>query len=334
MLRREIDGFVADRMLEALWREALWLVHDDVATVARDRRRDPLRPRPALGASWAPFLTYRIAGGEAGMRHFMAQFGPALQWPWTQLTDVPELTDELLDRIVAQSDEQAAGRSVRELERAARRLPGGDPAGPAQRGLRRGQVLERYERDLSTAPRRRRRRDDERGRCACTATACRPEWVDYNGHAHESRYLQLLGDATDALLRHVGVDAAYLEAGGSYFTVETHLAVLHEARAGDDAAGRDAAARRTTHKRLLLFHRLLARPTERELATGEHLLLHVDTEPQASCRAGRRSRCSQRIGALAGAPRRPAPPRGAPAAPSRWRAPEAAACRRRRTSCW
>ena len=62
-------------------------------------------------------LTYRIAGGEAGMRHFMAQFGPALQWPWTKLTDVPELTDELLDRIVAQSDAQAAGASVRELER-------------------------------------------------------------------------------------------------------------------------------------------------------------------------------------------------------------------------
>src|SRR2546428_7814932 len=50
------------------------------------------------------------------MRHFMAQFGPALQWPWTKLTDVPELTDELLDKLVAQSDAQAAGRSIRELE--------------------------------------------------------------------------------------------------------------------------------------------------------------------------------------------------------------------------
>ena len=50
------------------------------------------------------------------MRHFMAQFGPALQWPWTKLMDVPDLTDALLDTIVAQSDEQADGRSVRELE--------------------------------------------------------------------------------------------------------------------------------------------------------------------------------------------------------------------------
>ena len=51
------------------------------------------------------------------MRHFMAQFGPALQWPWTKLVDVPDLTDELVDRIVDQSDAQASGRSIRELER-------------------------------------------------------------------------------------------------------------------------------------------------------------------------------------------------------------------------
>ena len=59
----------------------------------------------------------RIAGGEAGMRHFMAQFGPSLKWPWTKFSDVPELTDELLDRLAEQSDTQAAGRSLRELER-------------------------------------------------------------------------------------------------------------------------------------------------------------------------------------------------------------------------
>jgi carnitine 3-dehydrogenase len=51
------------------------------------------------------------------MRHFMAQFGPCLAWPWTRLTDVPELTDELVDKIAAQSDEQARGLSIRELER-------------------------------------------------------------------------------------------------------------------------------------------------------------------------------------------------------------------------
>jgi carnitine 3-dehydrogenase len=90
-VRKEIEAFVADRLLEAVWREALWLVKDGIATTARDRRRHPLRLRPALG-QMGIFETYRIAGGEAGMRHFMAQFGPCLKWPWTKLTDVPEFT--------------------------------------------------------------------------------------------------------------------------------------------------------------------------------------------------------------------------------------------------
>jgi carnitine 3-dehydrogenase len=51
------------------------------------------------------------------MRHFMAQFGPALKWPWTKLMDVPEFNDELVDLIAEQSDEQAHGLSIRELER-------------------------------------------------------------------------------------------------------------------------------------------------------------------------------------------------------------------------
>lgn len=113
--RREIDGFVADRLLEALWREALWLVNDGVATV--EEVDDAIRFGAGLRfASMGTMLTYRIAGGEGGMRHFMSQFGPALQWPWTKLTDVPELTDDLLDRLDTQSDAQAGGASVRELE--------------------------------------------------------------------------------------------------------------------------------------------------------------------------------------------------------------------------
>jgi len=115
-LRKEIDGFVADRLLEALWREALWLVNDGVATV--EEVDDAIRFGAGLRWSFmGTMLTYRIAGGEGGMRHFMAQFGPALQWPWTKLMDVPELTDTLLDTIAEQSDAQAAGADVRDLER-------------------------------------------------------------------------------------------------------------------------------------------------------------------------------------------------------------------------
>ncbi|MCY4348313.1 MAG: 3-hydroxyacyl-CoA dehydrogenase NAD-binding domain-containing protein, partial [Thiotrichales bacterium] len=116
VVRQEIDAFIGDRLQEALWREALWLVHDGVATV--EEIDDVIRY--SFGLRWAQmgvFQVYRVAGGEAGMRHFMEQFGPCLKWPWTKLTDVPDLDEALVDRITAQSDAQAAGLSIRALER-------------------------------------------------------------------------------------------------------------------------------------------------------------------------------------------------------------------------
>ncbi len=116
VIRKEIEAFVGDRLLEAVWREALWLIKDDITTV---EELDDIM-RYSFGIRWAQmgmFQVYRIAGGEAGMRHFIAQFGPCLAWPWTKLMDVPELTDELVDKIANQSDEQANGLSIRELER-------------------------------------------------------------------------------------------------------------------------------------------------------------------------------------------------------------------------
>ena len=114
-LRAEIPAHVGDRLLEAVWREALWLIKDGIATT---EQIDDIMTH-GFGLRWGQkglFETYRTAGGEAGMKHFLEQFGPCLQWPWTKLTDVPYLDDELIDRIVEQSDAQAAGRSVSELE--------------------------------------------------------------------------------------------------------------------------------------------------------------------------------------------------------------------------
>ncbi len=150
VLQHEIDGFVADRLLEALWREALWLVNDGVATV--EQVDDAIRFGAGLRwASMGTMLTYRIAGGEGGMRHFMAQFGPALQWPWSKLTDVPELTDELLDRIEQQSDAQAAGADVRELERLRDDCLVGVLQGLRRRDYAAGAVLKEYEQQLRPA---------------------------------------------------------------------------------------------------------------------------------------------------------------------------------------
>lgn len=115
-VKAEIDAHIADRLLEAVWRESLWLVNDGVATT--EEIDDAIRY--GFGLRWAQmglFETYRIAGGEGGFGHFIKQFGPSLAWPWTKLMDVPELDDELVDKLESQSDEQSGAYSIRELER-------------------------------------------------------------------------------------------------------------------------------------------------------------------------------------------------------------------------
>ena len=115
-VRVEIDAFIGDRLLEAVWREALWLVNDGVATT---QEIDDVMTY-GFGLRWAQmglFETYRVAGGSGGFRHFIEQFGPTLEWPWTKLMDTPDFTPELVDTIVEQSDAQSGQYDVRELER-------------------------------------------------------------------------------------------------------------------------------------------------------------------------------------------------------------------------
>jgi carnitine 3-dehydrogenase len=263
VVRSEIDGFVADRLLEALWREALWLVNDGVATV--EEVDDAIRY--GAGLRWAfmgTFLTYRIAGGDEGMRHFLGQFGPALEWPWTHLTDVPELTDELVESVAAQSDAQAGGLSARELERLRDRLLVRVLQGLRAEEFGAGATLAGWERDLL-------------GGTEVPVRRVPAEWVDYNGHVHESRYLQLYADATDALLAEIGVDSDYLAGGASYFTVETHLSHLRQVEAGDRVHVTTQVLD-SDEKRLHVFHVLLREGEIEPLATAEQMLLHVDTE--------------------------------------------------------
>jgi carnitine 3-dehydrogenase len=274
-IRNEIDGFVADRLLEAMWREALWLVNDDVATV--EEVDDAIRY--GAGLRWAQmgtFLTYRIAGGEEGMRHFLAQFGPALEWPWTKLTDVPELTLDLIEKVAAQSDEQAGGLSPRELEQLRDdNLVAILQALRAQRYAA-GEVLHEHELRLFSRATPEAVSVDPGQPLRLHETVVDASWVDYNGHLTEARYLHVFANATDAFLRYVGVDGAYLSGGHSAFTVETHLRHLREVAALErlevttQVLGSD-------DKRVQLFHTMRRRGDPDPVATAEHLLLHVDT---------------------------------------------------------
>ena len=102
------------------------------------------------------------------------------------------------------------------------------------------------------------------------------DWIDYNGHMMDGYYSIAFTEATDALLDHLGLGAAYREqTGSSIYTVESHLRFLRSVRVGvrlryaSQLLGVDA-------KRLHAFHRMTDAATGDELAANEVMLLHVD----------------------------------------------------------
>lgn len=279
ILNKEIEGFVGDRLLEALWREALWLIKDDICDT--ETLDDVIRY--SFGMRWAQmglFETYRIAGGEAGMRHFLAQFGPCLAWPWTKLTDVVDLNDELVDKIAGQSDAQSGARGIRELERIRdQNLVGIIQAlksGDAGRGWGAGKLLAEFEDHLwKTAPPPPAPTDSIRPIRLADFTV-HPSWVDYNGHMTEYRYSQCFADSADALLRLIGADMDYVARGHSFYTVESHVRLLQECKLGEGLYV-------TAHllpcdgRKLHSFLSLHRRSNDAVVATCEHLMLHVSS---------------------------------------------------------
>ncbi|MDQ1043788.1 carnitine 3-dehydrogenase [Streptomyces sp. V4I2] len=112
-LDREVPGFIANRLQEALWREALHMVASGEATVHDIDRSITEGP----GLRWAimgPMLTFALAGGEGGMAHMLDHFGPSLKSPWTRLA-APELDKALYDAVVAGCDDAADGRTIADL---------------------------------------------------------------------------------------------------------------------------------------------------------------------------------------------------------------------------
>lgn len=187
-----MPGFIADRLLEALWREALHLVNDGVSTTSEID--DAILY--GAGIRWSfmdTFLTYTLAGVEAGMRHFMQQFGPALELPWTKLV-VPTLTDELIDRVVDGTSRQTNGRGIKELER-----------------YRDDCIASVIEAIVQTKARVTVSKTERVG-ATMTSTIYRdtvkPEWVDYNGHLRDAFYMLIYSLSTDALMDRIELDEA------------------------------------------------------------------------------------------------------------------------------
>lgn len=114
VVQKEIEGHVADRLMEAIWRESLHIVNDGVATTEEVDASIVYGPglRCAL---MGPFLTLRMGGGKQGMRHLLEQFGPALKLPWTKL-EAPELTAELAEKVITGCEKQTDGVDMDKLE--------------------------------------------------------------------------------------------------------------------------------------------------------------------------------------------------------------------------
>ena len=276
-VRREVPGHLTDRLQEALWREILHLVNDGVATTGELDESIIYGP----GLRWAAMgtnLIYHLAGGESGMRHMLAQFGPCLKWPWTKL-EAPELTETLIDRMVEGTQAQAAGRSIRELERLR-----DDYLVAIQQVLRQynigaGATLRALEERLfKDAAAGRAPQPAEQGRpLRLLDVVVRTEWVDYNSHLSDFRYGQVFGDALDVLFRSVGIDEEYRSAGRAYYTVENHIKHLGEAKAGEPLYV-TAQVLAMDDKRLHLFQRLHRGRDDKLIATAEQMYLHVDTK--------------------------------------------------------
>ncbi|WP_413720163.1 carnitine 3-dehydrogenase [Silicimonas sp. MF1-12-2] len=276
-VRKEIDAHIADRFLEAVWREALWLVRDGIATTEEIDNAI----RYGFGLRWAQmglFETYRIAGGEGGMAHFIAQFGPCLSWPWTKLMDVPELTDELIRAIGDQSDAQSGHMTIRELERKRDTNLISMMRALRARGNAAGALIAEHEASIPAAG----RAADLAAVPAITARRVIPvDWTDYNGHMNESRYGQIWSDGTDELLREFGAGPEMIDSGSSFFTVQSNTAYRAEAMAGDRVRC-ETRIEEVKGKKLRVTHRMIREGDEELLAEGDQILLHVDMATRRS----------------------------------------------------
>ena len=274
-VRKEIDAHIADRFLEAVWREALWLVKDGIATTEEIDEAI----RMGFGLRWGQmglFETYRIAGGEAGMKHFLEQFGPCLTWPWTKLMDVPDFNDELVDLIAGQSDAQSGHHTIRELERIRDSNLVGFLRVLKDRDWGAGRVLKAHD-----AARRHAMQTPDAD-APLVRLHVLPSWIDYNGHMTESRYLFAGSETSDTLLRLIGADMAYVAGGHSYYTAETHIRHLGEAKLGDHLTG-SVQVLGADDKRLHIF--ITIAKDGQAVATLEQMLLHVDMAAGKTCPA-------------------------------------------------
>ncbi|MCD9145721.1 3-hydroxyacyl-CoA dehydrogenase NAD-binding domain-containing protein [Streptomyces albireticuli] len=117
VLRKEIPGFVANRLQSALFRECVHLVAEGVVTEAE---LDDI-VTASIGLRWAvagPFRTFHLGGGPGGLPHFLQHLGRAMEGTWPGLGN-PTFDAPTVARLTTQAREAFGDLPVGEL--AARR---------------------------------------------------------------------------------------------------------------------------------------------------------------------------------------------------------------------
>ncbi|HQT47883.1 MAG TPA: 3-hydroxyacyl-CoA dehydrogenase NAD-binding domain-containing protein [Acidocella sp.] len=113
-LKKDAVGHIANRLASALWREAVNIVAEGIADVSAIDAALVNGP----GLRWSvvgAHMAYHLGGGEGGISHYLAHLGPSQERRWETLGH-PKLTPEICDMLIAGVNEEAAGRSVKQLE--------------------------------------------------------------------------------------------------------------------------------------------------------------------------------------------------------------------------
>lgn len=190
--------------------------------------------------------------------------------------DVPELTDELVQKIADQSDDQSGHLSIRDLERRRDENLVSMLRSLKARNWGAGQIIAAHDKahpDPSLW---------QPDQPIISVDRIVPgDWADYNGHMNESRYGQVFSDAADDILAGIGAGEDYVASGHSFFTVDIHIQFLLETNVGQRIHVETIAVE-AGGKKLKLQHRMFANDGT-PLATAEQLLIHVSLETRKSC---------------------------------------------------
>ena len=113
ILKKEVEGYLSDRLQESMWRESLHILNENLAS-SDDLDKAIIHGPGLRWALMGNFLTFHLAGGKLGMKHTLEQFGPTLKIPWTKLK-APNLTKKLSNKIIRETKKQSKGTSIKEL---------------------------------------------------------------------------------------------------------------------------------------------------------------------------------------------------------------------------